>query len=335
MYQLYIDKIYNTNKGTCYGYFNNNNSNNIGDHNGGSTMEEYGERYSCFYKIPNKESRNRTTTEGGGANANTYGDNENNDVIHFLMLGWKQGSNERNGIANEMERNHTVQFIQREFESSERSQYATNTVKWKFCVTHMTSAKLSAGDKNRNQMEHLSRITDLCRKYGAILISGHHHLYSRTELLTNVGGPSGTEDIQYIGPTFVTSSNSINSSTNTSYSSNSTTTMPSYTITEGTTMSITTGMGGYDSTCTGQYWNASWMNTCITSHQHHRGAVIMELLPSSNTNNNNNNNNNIAKFQYLNSITEPEYRIEDEFQIISQYNNNNNNNNNNRNRKKK
>jgi len=150
----------------------------------------------------------------------------------------------------------------------------------------MTSAKLSAGDDERDQMI-LSGITDSCRRHGALIVNGHQHLYSRTKMLQNVGGPAGNETVLV--------AESVND-----------TNQSSYIISEGVTMSITVGMGGYDASCDGIYANADWMELCVASLLDHRGAVIAEFheeTPWTGT------------FKYLNSLADA--KVVDEFQLTS------------------
>jgi hypothetical protein len=59
MHDLYMERIYNRNRGACHGYVNQQEP---------GSVEEYGERYSCFYK------------------------NGGNEDFHFIFLGWWQGS---------------------------------------------------------------------------------------------------------------------------------------------------------------------------------------------------------------------------------------------------
>ena len=77
-------------------------------------------------------------------------------------------------------------------------------------------------------------------------------------------------------------------------------------ISEGLTMSITAGMGGYDGACNGKYWNATWMEKCVARPSDHRGAVIAVFNESDTT---------VGTFQYMNSMKNGE--IVDEFQIQS------------------
>ena len=249
-----MDRIYKTNKGACHGYINRQEP---------GSVKEYGERYSCYYN--------------NGVNGH--------EDFHFIFLGWNQGSDEHWGDESKEARRQSMEFIEREF-SSPRSQNAT----WRFCIQHMTSAKLSAGDRLRDSME-LSGITDACRRHGALLINGHHHLYSRTKLLRNVGGPDGTENITVAnGP-----KNYVKINTTTAL-----------VVREGVTMSITTGMGGYDSSCNGKYADASWMKLCVASFEDHRGAVIAEFDEAKPW---------IGKFQYLNSLAQG--AVVDEFVLTS------------------
>ena len=267
MHRLYLDRIYHATpyrRGACHGY---------DDPTEPGTVQEYGERYSCFYNSINSSS-------GRGSTATAATTIPNEEHFHFIFLGWWQGSNESLGDDAKEERRKSIEFIDREFES-ERSQ----AVPWRFCIHHLTSAKLSAGDKRRDNMI-LAGITDACRKHGAIIFSGHHHMYSRTKLLSSVG---------YGGK----------NKKNVAYDSHANADNTQYVLTEGTTMSITTGMGGYDGSCNGLYSNSSWMEKCISHPSTHRGAVIAEFHGT----------NNVGTFQYLNSKANGE--VVDEFQITS------------------
>jgi hypothetical protein len=249
MHALYLERIYNTRRGACHGYFNSQEP---------GSVDEYGERYSCFYKHNGTED------------------------FHFILLGWWQGSDEHWNDESKEERQRSIDFIEREFTST-RSQ----NVKWRFCIHHMTTAKLSAGDEKRDQMG-LSGITDTCRRYGALIVSGHHHLYSRTTLLQSVGGPTGEEPIE------------ISDSMATINGQN----VPK--IQEGVTLSLTVGMGGYDSSCNGKYVDAPWMEICVASLREHRGAVIAEFdsqTPWTGT------------FKYMNSLEKA--TVVDEFILTS------------------
>jgi hypothetical protein len=102
MHKLYMERIYNTNRGACHGYENQNEP---------GAVDEYGERYSCFYN-------------------NADGD----ESFQFIFLGWWQGSNEGGGNDAKQERQKSIEFIEREFDD-ERSQ----NVPWRFCIHHMVS----------------------------------------------------------------------------------------------------------------------------------------------------------------------------------------------------
>jgi hypothetical protein len=128
----------------------------------------------------------------------------------------------------------------------------------------------------------LARITDTCRKHGAIIISGHHHIYSRTYMLKSVGSDQGEDPIR------------VSDRSNKLY------------VQEGITISITAGMGGYDGSCNGKYWNATWMDKCISRPSDHRGAVIAEFDEQ---------DTRIGYFKYMNSLKDGE--VVDEFQIQS------------------
>jgi uncharacterized surface protein with fasciclin (FAS1) repeats len=156
--------------------------------------------------------------------------------------------------------------------------------KWRYCVQHMTSAKLSAGGGPDREHMELAAITDACRRHGAIIFSGHHHLYSRTKMLENVGGANGDENIT------VAKENQ-------------------QTIQEGRTMSITVGMGGYDGNCDGKYKDADWMQLCVASLNDHRGAVIAEFDDA---------NPQTGNFTYLNSLNNS--AIVDQFILRSKIN---------------
>lgn len=247
MHELYMERIYNTKRGACHGYSNQTEP---------GTVDEYGERFSCYYN-----------------------NNRGKEEFQFLFLGWWQGSNEGTDNGSKVNRKKTIEFIEREF-SDERSK----NVRWRFCIHHMTSAKLSGGDKNRDSMV-LARITDACRKHGAIIMSGHQHIYSRTKMLKSVGTESGEDPIPVDG-------------TNADKST--------FVVSEGLTMSITTGMGGYDGACNGKYSNATWMDKCISRPSDHRGAVIAEFDEK---------DTRIGTFRYMNSLRDG--NIVDEFRITS------------------
>merc|ERR1711865_586890 len=97
-----------------------------------------------------------------------------------------------------------------------------------------------------------------------------------------------------------------NNNTNVAFDSHANADNTRYILTEGTTMSITTGMGGYDGSCNGLYSNSSWMEKCISHPSTHRGAVIAEFHLE---------DDNVGTFQYLNSKANGE--VVDEFQITS------------------
>ncbi len=59
MHALYMERIYDKQKGACHGYLSQDEP---------GSVEEYGERYSCFYK------------------------HNGNEDFHFIFLGWWQGS---------------------------------------------------------------------------------------------------------------------------------------------------------------------------------------------------------------------------------------------------
>jgi len=102
LHELYMERIYNTNRGACHGYENQKEP---------GTVEEYGERYSCFYN-----------------------NSEGYENFHFIFLGWWQGSNEGTGNDAKEQRRKSIDFINREFKD-ERSKI----VPWRFCVHHMVS----------------------------------------------------------------------------------------------------------------------------------------------------------------------------------------------------
>mmetsp|Transcript_18366 Transcript_18366/g.42155 ORF Transcript_18366/g.42155 Transcript_18366/m.42155 type:complete len:565 (-) Transcript_18366:72-1766(-) len=249
MHELYMERIYHTKRGACHGYWNQTEP---------GTVEEYGERYSCFYNNKRGEEQ-----------------------FQFLFLGWWQGSNERTDDGSRESRRQTIDFIEREF-SSERSK----NVRWRFCIHHMTSAKLSGGGGENREIMVLARITDTCRKHGAIIVSGHHHMYSRTTMLKGVGTEGGEDPIPVDVTKYTEKSN--------------------FVIQEGLTMAITAGMGGYDGACNGPYWNATWMDKCISRPSDHRGAIIAEF---------DENDTRIGTFRYMNSMMNG--KVVDEFQITS------------------
>lgn len=102
MHALYMERIYNNQRGACHGYF---------DQSEPGTVKEYGERFSCYYN-----------------------NNNGKEDFHFLFLGWWEGSNERTDNESVEDRKKTLDFIEREF-SDQRSQ----SVRWRFCIHHMVS----------------------------------------------------------------------------------------------------------------------------------------------------------------------------------------------------
>jgi hypothetical protein len=59
MHKLYMERIYNTNRGACHGYT---------DQTEPGSVDEYGERFSCYYN-----------------------NNGGKEDFQFLFLGWWQG----------------------------------------------------------------------------------------------------------------------------------------------------------------------------------------------------------------------------------------------------
>jgi len=206
------------------------------------TVDEYGERYSCIY---------------------------NNH--HIIFLGWYQGSEERS-LAGGREGSLSVAFIDREFS---RENIESEGVQWRYCVHHRTSMKLTGGSAEQSRMD-VDSITDACRRHGALIISGHHHIYARTKMLETVGGKSSdpliSEDQEI--------------------------------ITEGRTMSIVVGNGGYKGNCDGKHSKEKWFHIC-KGGKRDRGAVIATF---------DENEGQRATFQYKNSLSGI---VEDRFEIES------------------
>lgn len=236
LYELYSTRIWQTGKGICRGYHNSSEP---------GTIDEYGERYSCFYGSQREH--------------------------HILFLGWYQGSD-----PSSSEMTQSIDFIHREFGSHQDTK--TKQAKWRYCVSHLTTGKLSGVNSDMR----LAAITEACRQHGALIISGHNHIYSRSKLLKSVGGSDGTGPIE-------------------PHPNQDTTTLDM-----GRTMSIVVGMGGYDGVCNGEYISEPWMVTCIASRLDHRGAVIAEFDESDPTK---------GHFKYMNSRQNG--RVEDEFTLVS------------------
>jgi hypothetical protein len=55
-------------------------------------------------------------------------------------------------------------------------------VPWKFCIWHKNQQKLQTGDKT-DETGYL--VYEMCRKYGAMVFTGHEHSYERTHLMSN------------------------------------------------------------------------------------------------------------------------------------------------------
>mmetsp|Transcript_40142 Transcript_40142/g.94345 ORF Transcript_40142/g.94345 Transcript_40142/m.94345 type:complete len:400 (-) Transcript_40142:593-1792(-) len=193
MYDLYEERIRETGRGSCRGYY--------GDAPG--TAREYGERYSCL-----------------------YGDQ------HVIFLGWYEGSDHSSKSSARENRERSVRFINREFS---RRDAGAERVRWRYCVHHNTATKLSPGPEDYNN--RLFGIADACRRYGALIVSGHYHIYGRTKMLKSVRGEPGVypevadEERQHL-------------------------------VVENQTMSIVVGNGGYTNACDGRYAGRSWMEIC-------------------------------------------------------------------------
>ena len=226
LYKHYKSRIYNKGKGICRGY-------RTRDFHKSSSMNEYGERYSCYYT--GKEN----TFKQQDGNDNNDGDVDNDNappIHHFLFLGWYQGSNERPKYNSDEEIRTTVKFIEREFgggsakdedDDDNVGTLLSRNSTWRYCIHHKTTAKLSGGGGlNRNSMA-LSKITDTCRKYGAIIVSGHHHMYSRTKILNSVGGYHGNKNVTVVH-------DGANNNNRDGI------------ISQGQTISLTVGMGGFE-----------------------------------------------------------------------------------------
>jgi len=235
MHELYRERILDTGRGICRGYKNKTSG----------TVKEYGERYSCL-----------------------YGDH------HIILLGWFQGSDDRETPEAIQNRKRSVDFIDREFS---REDPGAQNVRWRYCVHHRTAARLSSGGGPDYKNMLLSGITDACRRHGALIISGHHHIYTRTKMLNSVGGSDDDYPIASVKQKVLKQNH---------------------------TMSIGTGNGGYKGSCDGRYDGRSWMQTCIGGKSE-RGAVIATF---------NDDRPWEASFMYKNSITG---EVKDRFKLVS------------------
>jgi hypothetical protein len=83
------------------------------------------------------------------------------------------------------------------------AELARATEPFRICAWHKTQADLQVGYKNDEVGYEAYRI---CQRYGALVVSGHEHSYSRTRVLTRVGdrgqshGAVGPFDALSLGP---------------------------------------------------------------------------------------------------------------------------------------
>jgi hypothetical protein len=89
-----------------------------------------------------------------------------------------------------------------------RAQFASPDAAWRVCLWHWTMHDMQPGDKE-DEMDWASYRA--CQEAGAIIVTGHEHVYGRTLTLTDVGnrqaghGATGRPDRLEVGPgrTFV------------------------------------------------------------------------------------------------------------------------------------
>ncbi len=97
------------------------------------------------------------------------------DAHHFVLLGWKQ-------MADRSESAASAAFVQRSFAGKPGS-------KWRHCVFHKPEGLVNPGDKHTATYGNYD-VYEACRRAGAIITSGHSHVYSRTKLISQFGESS-------------------------------------------------------------------------------------------------------------------------------------------------
>ncbi len=90
------------------------------------------------------------------------------DAHHVVLLGWKQ-------MASISESASSAAFVQSSFN-------AKPGAKWRHCVFHKPEGLLNPGDQHTSTFGNYD-IYEACRRAGAVITSGHSHVYSRTKLV--------------------------------------------------------------------------------------------------------------------------------------------------------
>lgn len=137
----------------------------------------------------------------------------------FVILGWAQTD------SGEVEASNA--FLVNALRSSNSA--------IKFCVWHRPEGKVNPGDTHTSNYG-TQQLYETCRKYGAIITSGHCHVYGRTKLISDF-----TRD-----PVV---------STNDAFSP---------TVSCGETVSFVVGMAGFKYDDDGPYALSSWIRTRYT-----------------------------------------------------------------------
>ncbi len=130
-----------------------------------------GYRARLLAALPNRVS-SRCSGSYGERYECSYG---GSDAHHFVLLGWKQ-------MADSSESAASAAFVQRSFNGKPGA-------KWRHCVFHKPEGLVNPGDKHTQTYGNYD-VYEACRRAGAIITSGHSHVYSRTKLISQFGASS-------------------------------------------------------------------------------------------------------------------------------------------------
>ena len=137
----------------------------------------------------------------------------------FALLGWVQAE------PAELERSN--QYLEEVLRSSDSA--------FKFCVWHRPEGKINPGSSHTSNYGS-QRLFETCRKYGAVITSGHSHVYARTKLISD-----------FTGDPVVSLNDDFN-----------------VTVSCGETVALIVGMAGFRHSSDGPNANANWFRTRYT-----------------------------------------------------------------------
>jgi hypothetical protein len=115
----------------------------------------YGERYECSY----------------GAH-------------HFVLIGWRQMEKNLSLANPNRESAVSAEFIRAAFAAKPQA-------KWRWCVWHKPEGLLNPGDVHTDTYGNWD-VYEACRAAGAIITTGHSHVYARTKLISRFSASAQT-----------------------------------------------------------------------------------------------------------------------------------------------